>query len=244
MKPTTPKVAAFFKKHAGTGELVDLYCSGWFSGALKSGSLAVKGRAHGPAAVPTGQFLLLAVDPYRKDTKAALKSTWKVMSEVIDAPNMWDPGLKHNPDFIAFNAYTGQILAFGLGRKAREFLYAIDASGKILESEVAISDFLKKPSPFKTEFTTGDFAGVIAFLLAQFVRLSKGWQEFGRLPIFPEEAKARLARKDKEYSKQQLEECMTRGTRAEAAIDAAEGHFREIFKGCKVLSWELNPEDY
>ena len=243
-KVSSPRVTAFIKRHEGTGELVDLYASGWFAEALKAGELQVRSKGWDPAVAPKGRFLLLALDPYRKETKAALRSTWKAMSEVIDVPNMWSPGTKHNPDFIAWNAQSGHIVAFGLGRKGRDFMYAIDGAGQILESEVSIADFLKKASPFKDSLLAGDVAGVLPFLLAQFVRLSEGWQEFGTLPLFPEDAKARMRRKDDTYSKKELQECYDAGTRAEAAIDAAERHFRSIFKTCKVLSWELNPEDF
>jgi hypothetical protein len=241
---SSPRVTAFIKRHEKTGELVDLYASGWFAEALKAGELQVRSKGWNPATAPKGRFLLLALDPYRKETKAALRSTWKAMSEVIDVQNMWSPRTKHNPDFIAWNAQSGHIVAFGLGRKGRDFLYAIDGAGNILESELSVADFLKKASPFKVGFFAGDVAGVLPFLLEQFVRLSAGWQKFGTLPLFPEDAKARMRRKDDTYSKKELQECYDVGTRSEAAIDAAERHFRSIFKCCKVLSWELNPEDF
>ena len=239
---------AFFKAYLKTGEVVDLYGSAWFDSALKSGALAMSAKNFAATdstrreSLP-GHFLLLALDPYRPETKAALKSTWKVMSKIIDAPADSGFGTKHNPDFIAFNCHTGHTVAFGLGRKARAFLQAIDPDGKL--SETNVEDFLAKPSPFKAKLIADDIAAVIPFLLAQFALMSEGYGEFGPLPVFPEDAKARLRRKkDSDYSKKELKEFYTIGTRAETVIDKAEAHFRSIFKDCKLLSWEINPEDY
>jgi hypothetical protein len=239
--------AAFFKAHMKTGELADLYGSAWFSSALAAGELAMTatqfaGLDASQQRVLTGRFLLLALDPYSKDTSAALKKTWKVMQKVVDVKNEWGTTL-HNPDFFLFNLHTGHAAAFGLSRKASAFLHAFDPAGKIFKTSV--EDFLAKPSAFRSKLVEGDPAGVATFLLTQFARIGAGYAEFGPLPIFPEEAKSRLSRKKYgDYSKDELREYFETGTRAEAEIDEAEEHFRSIFKDCKVLSWEINPEDY
>ena len=238
------RAEAFYLARSRTGELVDVYRSAWLDSALRSGALRVSPHAIASAPAPTGRFLLLALDPNRKGTRIALRLVWKALADFVDAPATSGIGNKHNPDFLFFNTHTGQILAFGLGRKGKDFLFAIERSGRTLGSPRDVAGFLGSPTPFKAVFTEGDTAGAVPFLLTQFARLSEGWQSLGPLPMYPDQAKARLRCRDDEYSRAELSTFLDAGMRAEEMIRGAERHFRELFAGCALLSWELNPEDF
>jgi hypothetical protein len=250
---------AFIRKRMATGELVDLYASSWTKRSIAAGVLKrrLSSRAHLTRQLPDngrGHVLLLAIDRCRKETKAELVNLYPSMTGWIG--DMGRAGLSlHEPDFAFINLESCQVLTIGLGRKARTFLHALEPTGRLEESLNTVEDFTDQRSDFRSRFLKRDPAGTVPFLLRSFNKLSAGWGELGPEPFLDSfQINVTLAvgagedgfynYNDEAYEKRELINMKKIAIRAEKTINENEAPFREIFRNCKVLSWELNPNDY
>jgi hypothetical protein len=250
---------AFIRRRMATGELVDLYASSWTKRCIDAGIL--KSRLSSSASLTRqrsdnrrGNLLLLAIDRYRKETKAELVDLYPSMTGWIGATDC--AGLRlHEPDFGFINLESGQVLTIGLGRKARTFLHALEPTGRLDESLHTVEDFTDRPGDFRSRFLKRDPVGAVPFLLRSFNKLSDGWGAWGAEPFLDSfEIDVTLAigagddgsynYNDEAYAKKELIKMKKLALRVEQTIKESEAPFREIFRSCKVLSWELNPDDY
>jgi hypothetical protein len=258
-KTRSAALRAFIRKRMATGELVDLYASSWTKRSLAAGILKVRlsSRARITRQRPDnsrGHLLLLAIDPYRKETKAELVRIYPSMAGWIGARDSADLSL-HDPDFAFINLESGQVLTIGLGRKARTFLHALEPTGQLAKSLHTVDDFMDRSSDFRSRFLKRDSAGAVLFLLRSFNNLSEGWRELGPEPFWdPHQIDEILTGalvdggaynyNGDAYERDELTNMKEIALRAGRTICESEAPFRQIFRNCKVLSWELNPNDY
>lgn len=258
IKGSRARLKSFLQACTASGELVDVYRSPWLKRALRhlASPPAVSKHSDFMAAYGgklEGAYLLLALDPYRRETLSSLPAALPITRKLINQKSAFSGLLMHNPDFILLNQRTSQALAFGLGRKNRDFLFALADSGQPEKHIRTVADFLASRGAYKRRFTALDKAGAVSYLLQRFQETSAGWQEMAGLPISAEEAGSLLASKprggvyrnewDEEYSRAELLQIRKAEARAGKLIDKGEAPFRALFSNCECLSWELNTGD-
>ena len=177
-----------------------------------------------------------------------------IARDLIDQESSISGFSMHNPDFIVFNTNTAQALAFGLGRKNREFMFALEEGKEPDEHILTVSKFLESRSAYKRRFIALDKSGAVTYLLQRFQEVSDGWGKMGALPFYREEAEALLKSKPRkgvysnewgeEFSREELLDICETDTAAGKLIDKGEAPFRALFSYCDCLSWELNTSDY
>lgn len=257
-KATKAALASFIETRSGSGELVDVYESPWIKKAFRqldppAGLSKHRDFVQAYGSKLSGAYLALALDPYRRETLSLLPKAFPITAKVINQKSTLSGLTLHNPDFIFFNTRTGQALALGLGRKNRDFMFAL-AEGAQPEPRIrSVSDFLEARSAYKRRFMALDKAGAITYLLERFQDASAGWAEWGTLPISGQEAATLLASRPQgrvyrnewgeEYSRHDLLQIRRAEAAAEKLIDRGEAPFRALFSHCKCLSWELNTGD-
>lgn len=244
-----------------TAEITDLYNSDWFKNHYKdfrnnSNTLSYKEFLKANAVRINRIYLLLAIDDYRVETKDELIKAWPGLKKngVVGGYSKTLGLNTYDPDFLLFNTSTKQILAFGLGRKNNDFMFAIDKKNKINKKIRDVDDFLHKTSSFKNVFLKYDYAGLIEYLLQSFKKVSIGWNECGSLPLNDEQVKEILGKNptkkiyydqfgDK-YTKEELINVSKIFKEADNLILSGEDPFRQLFKNCSFLQWELNTSDF
>ena len=215
----------YLRTRKASGELVDLYQSKWVKKRYRNFMKTYDGNLE-------ENYLMLALDQYQRETIAllpvAFPNTGKCIEESL-----------HKPDFLILNMKTSQVLAFGLGRKNREFMFAVDEDPTLESTIDTVDHFLESRSSYKVRFTALDKAGVVIYILQRFQELSAAWEEWGNVTTVDDE---------EDLSEVYTAQDLSRIRRAEAAwrrkIKRAEHPFRALFADCECLSWELDTGDF